>query len=384
MSALPAGLTWQGVSIVCDAVNRRFHWLIICTALVLGARYCPAPIIFRPGEGWTYEPVGQARKWERNRAKEQLQAAQEAFEKKDYRTTLKAARRVVRVWPLSDFAGPAQYLIGRAYEERHQDEKAFKEFQRALTKYPKITNYPEIVGRQMAIANRFLGGQWFKLWGYIPFFPSMDRTAGLFDQIVKNGPFHETGPVAQMSIGAAREKQKNFQQAVIAYEKAADTYFDRQPFASDALFKAGIAWNKQSRKAEYDQSTSARAIDTLNQFKALYPNDKRVPDATAVVLELKTEQARGAYETGRFYERYNRYQGAIVYYNEVLIRDPKSPYAEKARARIQALRPLAAEQRQQQEVAEKARREATRRAAGLPASGTNAPVRTNAPASNPR
>lgn len=344
-------------------MNRWLFCLLAVIGICMGARRCPAPIIFRPGEGWTYEPVGETGKWQRNRAKDQLAVAQEAFDKKEYRLAFKSARRVVKVWPLSDHAGPAQYLIGRTWEERGYDEKAFKEYQRAITKYPRITNYREVVERQMVIAQRFLGGQWFRLWGYIPFFPSMDKTSGLFEQIVRNGPFHPTGPASQMSIGAAREKQKNYPLAVRAYEKAADRYFDRPEVASDALYKAGNAWNKQSRRAEYDQSSSSKAIETLNDFKALYPNDKRVPEATEVIIELKTEQARGAFETGRFYERYQRYQGALVYYNEVLVKDPKSPYAEKARSRIEALRPLAAEQSRKREQADAERREETRRAA---------------------
>ena len=47
-----------------------------------------------------------------------------------------------------------------------------------LEKYPKVENYDEVLQRQFVIANRYLGGQWFKLWGYVPFFPSMDKTSG--------------------------------------------------------------------------------------------------------------------------------------------------------------------------------------------------------------
>ena len=42
---------------------------------------------------------------------------------------LKAARRTVRVWPFSDYAPDAQYLVGRCFEEKQQDENAFKEYQ---------------------------------------------------------------------------------------------------------------------------------------------------------------------------------------------------------------------------------------------------------------
>jgi RNase P subunit RPR2 len=47
----------------------------------------------------------------------------------------------------------------------------------------------------------------------------------------------------------------------------------------------------------------------------------------------------------------------------VLVKDPASPFAEKARKRIEYLRPLAAEQAKQREQAEKDRREAVRKAA---------------------
>ncbi|HTI72548.1 MAG TPA: outer membrane protein assembly factor BamD [Candidatus Limnocylindria bacterium] len=315
--------------------------LVLLCGLFVFARHCPAPIIYRPGEGWTYEPVGGERKWERKRAKDQLSVAQEAFDRHEYRASLKAAKRVVSVWPLSDYAGPAQYLVGRSYEARKMDERAFKEYQKALTKYPRVTNYAEIQTRQYEIAERFLGGQWFKLWGYIPFFPSMDKTARLFGQVNTNGPYNEIGAKSLLNVGAAREKQKDYAQAVKAYERAADKYYDRDDVASDAIFKAGMAWNKQAKRAEYDQSLSANAINHFEDFRALYPKDARAAQAADTIAALKREQARGAYTTAKFYEKYRKYQGALVYYNEVLAKDPNSEFAVEARERIEALKPKA-------------------------------------------
>ena len=347
--------------------RRLLRVALVFACLIAFTDRCPAPIIYRPGEGWTYEPVGsEGAKWVRKRAKDQLQVAQEAFDHHQYRIALKAARRVVKVWKFSDSAGPAQYLIGRCFEERKMDERAFKEYQTALLKYPKLPNYDEVMQRQFAIASRFLNGQWFKLWGYIPFFPSMDRTAVLFDQVVRNGPFNPTGPKAQMDIGTAREKQKNFPLAVKAYEKAADRYHDRPEVAADALYRAGRAWEKQAKRAEYDQSIAKAAIDNFQDLAALYPNDKRIPDTQKVIASLRVEQARGAYETARFYERYKRWQGALVYYNEVLVKDSSSPFAAEARKRIEILKPRAEAQRLKQVEYEKKLRAATRDAAAEP------------------
>jgi outer membrane protein assembly factor BamD (BamD/ComL family) len=63
-----------------------------------------------------------------------------------------------------------------------------------------------------------------------------------------------------------------------------------------------------------------------------------VPQAQKIILSLKSEQARGSFEIARFYEKYKRWNGALVYYNEVLVQDPNSPYAAEARQRLDELK----------------------------------------------
>jgi len=320
-------------------MNRRFLVPLLVLLFVLAFPFrSPAPLIYRPGEGWTYEPVGSEGKWQRPRAKEQLEVAQTAFNKKDYKLAQKAAKRVVRVWPLSDFAPQAQYLVARCYEERGQAERAFEEYQKVLEKQPKSANFEDILQRQFKIANLYLAGKWFKLWGVIPIFSSMDKTAAMYEKIVRNGPYSDVAPQAQMNIGAAREKQKNYPMAAKAYEIAADRYHDRLPVASDALYREGLCYKKQAQTAEYDQSTAGQAISTFTDFMALYPTDPRITDAQKIIGSLKSEQARGSFQTAKFYEKYKRWRGALVYYNEVLLLDPNSIYANQARVRIDELK----------------------------------------------
>ncbi len=281
------------------------------------------------------------------RAKEQLAVAQAAFDKKDYSLAKKAARAVVQKWPLSDYAPSASYLLARCYELDKQDEKAFKEYQRLLEKYPKAANYEDVLHRQFAICNRFLHGERFKIWGWLPSFRSMDKTAGMYEKLIKNGPYSDLAAQAQMNIGQAREQQSRFLndqepyiQAAKAYELAADRYHDRPKVASEALFKAGLAYQKQAQSAEYDQSTAGQAIDTFSYFMTLYPNDSRVPEGEKIIASLKSEQARGNFVTAQFYEHGKHWKGALIYYNEVVIQDPKSPYAAISLQRINALKKL--------------------------------------------
>src|SRR5678815_2998379 len=95
------------------------RWIVrlaFCLAFVFLLQWnTPAPLVYRAGEGWSYESVGGG-KWTRTRAKDQLEVAQQAFDSKNYSLGLKAARRTVKVWPLSDYAPQAQYLVGRCLE----------------------------------------------------------------------------------------------------------------------------------------------------------------------------------------------------------------------------------------------------------------------------
>jgi outer membrane assembly lipoprotein YfiO len=327
-------------------MNRSSVCLILTAVCLVAFPFTsPAPLIYRPGEGWVYEPLGGTVKWMRTRAKDQLEVAEQAFEQKDYSTAFKAARRTVRVWPLSDHAPKAQYLVGRCFEAQDQDERAFQQYQTLLERYPKIENYQEVLLRQFEIANRFLAGQWFRLWNYVPFFPSMDRTAAMYEKLIRNGPYSEIAARAQMNIGAARERQVSFfnrvdpfREAVRAYERAADRYRDNKEVAAEALYRAGYAYYKQAQKADYDQSVAGQAIATFSDFMTLYPNDPRVPEAQKLVGALKTEQARGSFEIAHYYEKKKHWNGALIYYNEALLKDPNSEYAVEARARIEAIK----------------------------------------------
>jgi len=321
-------------------MNRRFvFWIVLVVGVALLPFRSPAPLTFVPGEGWYYESYGENAKWQRTRAKDQLEVAEKAFKTADYTIALRAAHRVLRVWPLSDYAPHAQYLIGRCLEATGKDEAAFNAYQNIIQKYPKTAEYEEVLWRQYEISNRFLHGQWFKLWGYIPLYSSMDQTAKMFGKVVDNGPYSDVAPHAQLRIGAARENQKDYAEAVKAYETAADRYHDQPVIAADALYREGIAYQKQAVTAEYDQSTAGQAIAAYTDFITLFPDDKRVPRVQRAITALKAEQVRGNFVIAQFYEKSKKWAGAVVYYNEVLQLNPNSRFAAQARQRIESLKP---------------------------------------------
>jgi len=190
-----------------------FCWLVTTA-------HVPAPLIYTPGEGWAYEAVGSTGKWQRTRAEDQLNVAKQALGEKDYSLALKAARRTVKVWPLSDYAPQGQFIVARCYDEKGSSQRAFDEYQKVVEKYPRLELFQDVLQRQYDIAGLYLAGKWFKLWGFFPAGSSMDKTAEMYEKIVTTGPYSDVAPHAQLKIGEAREKQKDFPAAVKAYEVA--------------------------------------------------------------------------------------------------------------------------------------------------------------------
>jgi outer membrane protein assembly factor BamD (BamD/ComL family) len=140
-----------------------------------------------------------------------------------------------------------------------------------------------------------------------------------------------------MDVGAAREKEKDYPLAVKAYELASDRYSEQPQVAAEALFKAALAYNKQARRADYDQSVAGQAISAFTDFMALYPNDPRVADSQRIIAQLQSVEALGNFRVAQYYEKQKQWAGALVYYNEVLLKNPSSPLAGQARQRIEIL-----------------------------------------------
>src|SRR4051812_42992592 len=106
-------------------MSRRLSlfFLLFVFAALLPFR-SPAPLYYNKGEGWYYEPHGDTNRWLRMTAREQLDVARQSYTNGNYDLALHAARRVVRLWPLSDYSPEAEYLAGRCLEATGNDEAA--------------------------------------------------------------------------------------------------------------------------------------------------------------------------------------------------------------------------------------------------------------------
>jgi outer membrane protein assembly factor BamD len=294
----------------------------------------PAPVIFRPGEGWEVEGQDNV---EENSTKQLEKGAK--FEKDGkFEDAYRAYRSLVKTWPLSPNSPEAQYRAATMLYKLYDFQKAYKEFQKCVEDYPDSEHFDETLKYQYDIACLFLLGERQKVLT-VPTLPSMDKAVEMFEQVIKNGPYSQVAPLAQLKIGFAREKQHKWEEAVKAYQDLIRKY-PKSDLADDAQFQIGYAYMMASKEADYDQTFTNRSIVGFQDYMTKYPQSEKIEQANENLDKLKQEQARGLMRIAEFYDGDRKYEAALIYYNLVIQRFPKAEITKRASVRADELKKI--------------------------------------------
>ncbi|MCG3150101.1 MAG: Outer membrane protein assembly factor BamD [Verrucomicrobiae bacterium] len=313
--------------------------LFLCATVFVFASSSPAALIWRKGEGWSFERASAANA---NNPKEMLAIAQKFQADKQYDDAVAAYRRLITKWPTSFAAQDARLGLAESLTDLGYLFKAFKEYQNLIEKHPNSPHFETVLKRQFAIGERFLNGEKLKFWR-IRVFKGYDKAVTIFEQVVKNGPYSEVGAAAQFNIGLTYEKQRDNVSAVHAYEKVLERY-PKSPFAEVAQFQIGWAYQVEAQRADYDQNNANQAISAFSDFLVKYPASPKAEQAYDLRTKLRGEQSKGLLQIGAFYEKNKNYKAAVIYYNEVIGQNPRSDWANQAQQKLALVSPLAKEQ----------------------------------------
>lgn len=292
----------------------------------------PAPLIYRPGQGWEVEGHDTVEET----SKQQLEKGERYEKQNQLEEAAHTYHALVKTWPLSPNAPEGQFRFAAMLFKLYEFQESFKEFQKCLEKYPDTQHYDEILKYQYDIACLFLAGERQKLWK-IPTLPSMDKAVEMFEQVIKNGPYSKVAPMAQLKIGFAREKQHEWEEAIKAYQKLI-SHYPRSDLMDDAQFQIGYAYMLASREADYDQTATNHAVTAFEDFITKYPKSEKVNQARENIEHLKYEQGKGVMTIAEFYEREKDYDAAVIYYNKVIQQYPKTPLAKSASLRADQIK----------------------------------------------
>jgi outer membrane protein assembly factor BamD len=248
-----------------------------------------------------------------------------------------AYRRFVKFYPSSPLASQAQYRIAEILEQQGNLSKAFDEYQTLVTRYPDTPEFEKAVSQQILIANKFLAGRRIKIAG-IALLPGAERAQTMYEQILKNAPFSKNAAVSQFNLGLAHEKQAKTNEARQAYQAVLDTYAN-SAVADDALYQIAYIYMRTGLSGgSEDLSSLVLAKETFEDFLLQFPNSEKAAQARDNLKTIGDREAGDIMAIAQYYDWSKNYRAAVIYYNDVIRRQPNSADAETARNRVQVLR----------------------------------------------
>jgi outer membrane protein assembly factor BamD len=133
----------------------------------------------------------------------------------------------------------------------------------------------------------------------------------------------------QFYLAESYFNRKEFLLAAYEYENMLKNY-PLSNYITESRYKLGLCYYNLSPKYSLDQEFTNYAINELQLFVELYPNDILVPDASRKLMELKDKLAYKYLMVGEQYMLLDDYRAASIYFEIVYSNYIDSRYADEA------------------------------------------------------
>lgn len=272
-------------------------------------------------------------------ADEHFALGSEAYRCHDWDEAVRQFYIVTRSFSGTVYAKEAFFYLGESYYRIGEFEFANQEF----THYIKSQNNPrlfeEAIQFKYAIAEAFKEGARRRILGskHMPKWLSAHKMAlETYDEVIATVPCHELAAQALFSKGDLLWNMQEYRASIEAYQMLIRR-FPKHELAPESYLVINRIYLDQSVKEFQNPDLLALAQLNLKKFKQDFPGEERLVDAENDVLEIKEVYARGLYETGQFYERLNKPNASLIYYQNAIKQFPDTSIAQECRERLSAI-----------------------------------------------
>jgi len=273
--------------------------------------------------------------------KSAFQAAEDLYAAKNYDSAILAYKRFLKTYPRSTLASKAQLQVADLLLIQGRWSAAFDAYQKLITSYPNTPEFEGAVARQVLIANSYLDLSRIMVLGYsvpVPGITGAERAQKMYEAILKNAPYSIYAPIIQFNLGLAFERQKAIKQARDAYQRVLDKY-PNSDVCDDALYQIAYIYMRLGlTSSSQDLSALVLSKETFEDFLLQYPKSEKAPQARDNLATIGRTEAGNLLDIAKYYDWSKNYKAAIVYYNDIIRKQPKSADAETAKTRIEELR----------------------------------------------
>jgi len=145
-------------------------------------------------------------------------------------------------------------------------------------------------------------------------FPEAKR---MFELISMQYPASQFADDAQFYQGELSFKKEEFIIAAFNYNRLRKQY-PSSIYVKDALYKTAMSYFKLSPNYDRDQEYTHKAIETLQEFQYLYPDDELFKDVSEKIQGLRNKLAYRDLFTAELYMKLDNPRSANIYYESVI------------------------------------------------------------------
>ena len=248
---------------------------------------------------------------------------------------IRELQRWVRQYPKSSYASEAQYLLASILEENGKYIRAAAEYKKLIREFARSARVDDGMEHLFKIGNLFLTGQKQELMG-VKIIPVSSKAVDVFQFILDEAPYGPYGDQAQLRLGIAYRKMKNFEEAVKAFEALIANY-PTSSFVDEAHYQLAETSYESSQNSIRDQQTLQQASDYLKQFIKSYGATSLAERARILKQQLDEQDAEKNYRIGLYYEKKGFIDSALIYYEDVALRYTQTAFGKKAAERFETL-----------------------------------------------
>ena len=234
-------------------------------------------------------------------------------------------RNIVRRFPVAPAAPAAQFRLAELIDQGGNPSRAFDSYQKLVEDYPQSREFDRALAAQLAIADSFMDRRRY------------ERAGEMYNALVASAPFARFAPEAQFKLGQALESRRSFPEAIAAYQIILDRYASSD-YADDALYQIGYVQLTEAMGRSQDLSAAIDAKNTFEEFLMEYPNSEKAAQARDNLDRMTGREATDLLSIAQFYDRNSNYRAAVIYYADLVRRQPGTDDAKLANDRIEEIR----------------------------------------------
>lgn len=270
-----------------------------------------------------------------------------ANEHAEWKQLIIESEAILKDYAESPFAQEALFYLAVGSFKEGGYEWANHYFSEYLKQQATAKHFEEAIEYKFEIAQKFKEGTKKHILGtkLLPkWMPAKSDALTIYDEVITALPHHDLAAKALYSKAQLLTEDEDFRASIETYQTLIRR-FPKNSLAADSYIGICQVYLAQS-KAEYpDPDFLDLSEINLRKFRTNFPREERVSVAEGIFAQMQERYAQDLFETGRFFERTQKYSAALIYYTKILTSFPNTRTVTQSKQRLEIVKAKLAKQK---------------------------------------